>query len=145
MRAALSSSPGKRDGLYWPTDDDTETASPLGELVADAADVGYRRPRLVAETHQSSRSTVTITGCSRARLYAEGGAYSYVVNGNMIGGFAVIAWPAKYGASGYKAFMVNHEQTIYEADLGPDTPGLVKGIETFDPDDEWTITQVEEE
>lgn len=140
------SSPGKRNGLYWPTDDETEPASPLGELVADAADVGYRPTK----TGGGDTSKQPFNGYYYRMLkgqgsHAEGGTYSYVVNGNMIGGFAVIAWPAKYGASGYKTFMVNHDQTVYEADLGPDTPGLVKGIETFDPDDEWTITQIEEE
>ena len=69
--------------------------------------------------------------------HASGGAYSYVINGRMMGGFAVIAWPAKYGASGFKTFMVNHDQTVYEADLGPDTKALVQEMQTFDPDEEW--------
>ena len=55
----------------------------------------------------------------------------------MIGGFAVIAWPAKYGASGYKTFMINQDQTVYEADLGSDTAAEVQGIRTFDPDQDW--------
>lgn len=140
------SSPGKRDGLYWPTDDEAEATSPLGELVADAADVGYRPSKSGGgDTSKQPFNGYYYRMLKAQGSHAEGGAYSYVVNGHMIGGFAVIAWPAKYGASGYKTFMVNHDQTIYEADLGPSTPGLVKGIETFDPDKEWTITQVEEE
>ncbi len=138
------SSPGKRDGLYWPTDDETETDSPLGELVAEAAVVGYY------PTKEGGReaSKEPFNGYYYRMLkgqgaHAPGGAYSYVVNGRMIGGFAVIAWPAKYGASGFKTFMVNHDQTVYEADLGPDTPRFVRKIQTFDPDEEWK--KVEEE
>ena len=74
--------------------------------------------------------------------HAPGGAYSYLVNGRMMGGFAVIAWPAKYGVSGYKTFMINQDQTVYQSDLGPDTADEVQEIETFDPDEDWTKVEV---
>ena len=70
--------------------------------------------------------------------HAPGGAYSYLVNGRMIGGFAVIAWPAKYGVSGYKTFMINQDQTVYQSDLVPGTADVVREIKTFDPDEDWT-------
>ncbi len=54
-----------------------------------------------------------------------------------MGGFAVVAWPAKYGVSGYKTFMVNQDQDVYEADLGPDTAALVRKIQDFDPNEKW--------
>ena len=56
----------------------------------------------------------------------------------MIGGFAVIAWPAKYGVSGYKTFMINQDQTVYQSDLVPGTADVVREIKTFDPDEDWT-------
>jgi hypothetical protein len=69
--------------------------------------------------------------------HAQDGAYFYLVNGRMIGGFAVIAWPAKYGVSGYKTFIINQDKKVYEADLGPNTTSEVQGIRTFDPDQDW--------
>ena len=69
---------------------------------------------------------------------APGGAYSYVVKGRMIGGFAVIAYPARYGVSGYKTFSISHERAIYEADLGSDTQGVAEGILAFAPDKRWS-------
>jgi hypothetical protein len=138
------SSPGKRDGLYWPAEDEVGEKSPLGELVAEAATIGYN------PTGQGGgeASLVPFNGYYFRMLKgqgpnAEGGAYSYMVNDRMMGGFGVIAWPAKYGASGYKTFIVNHDQDVYEADLGPDTAALVKKIKTFDPDKEWTKSELE--
>ena len=68
---------------------------------------------------------------------APGGAAEYVVNGRMIGGFAVVAWPAVYGSSGIKTFMVSHHGVVYEQDLGPDTAQEARDITTFDPDAAW--------
>jgi hypothetical protein len=131
------SSPGMRDGLYWPTEDETEPESPLGELVADAAIAGYRPAGGGGESSKQPFNGYYFRILNGQGSHASGGAYSYVINGRMMGGFAVIAWPAKYGASGFKTFMVNHDQTVYEADLGPDTKALVQEMQTFDPDEEW--------
>ena len=68
---------------------------------------------------------------------AHGGAYSYLVNGKMIGGFALVAYPASYGASGVKTFIVNHEGVVYEKDLGPKTVSKAKSMKVFDPDKTW--------
>jgi hypothetical protein len=68
---------------------------------------------------------------------ASGGAYDYKVNGRMIGGFAVIAAPARYGVTGIKTFMVNHDAVIHEADLGPETDRLYTAMRVYDPDHRW--------
>lgn len=138
------SSPGKRDGLYWPAEDGADNASPLGELVAEAAMIGYKP----TGKGGGEASLVPFNGYYFRMLKgqgpnAEGGAYSYMVNGRMMGGFGVIAWPAKYGASGYKTFIVNQDQDVYEADLGPDTTAVVRKIQNFDPDKEWTKSDLD--
>jgi hypothetical protein len=68
---------------------------------------------------------------------APGGAFNYVVNGRLFGGFAVVAWPASYGNSGVKSFLVNHEGVVYEKDLGPDSAAAAAKMKAFDPSD-WT-------
>jgi hypothetical protein len=68
---------------------------------------------------------------------APGGAYDYVVQGRMIGGFALIAWPASYGSSGVMSFIVNHEGVVYEKDLGPNTAAAAGKITRFNPDRSW--------
>jgi hypothetical protein len=130
------SSPDKHDGLFWPSTD-SEHQSPLGELAAKAASVGYKPSSDSGEASKNPFHGYYFRMLTAQGPHAPGGAYSYVVNGRMIGGFAVIAWPAKYGASGYKTFMINQDQTVYEADLGPDTATKVQEIQTFDPDEDW--------
>jgi hypothetical protein len=131
------SSPGKHDGLYWPTTE-SEPQSPLGTLVAGAATAGYRPTSEGGESSKNPYHGYYFRMLTGQGPHAPGGAYSYLVNGRMIGGFAVIAWPAKYGVSGYKTFMINQDQTVYQSDLGPNTADEVQEIETFDPDEDWT-------
>lgn len=131
------SDPGKRNGLYWPQEP-AAPASPLGELVAEASGEGYsasarsrdgRRPY-----HGYYYQILTAQGPN-----APGGARDYMVQGNMIGGFAVVAWPAEYGNSGIKTFMVNNEGKLYEKDLGDDTYDLASDMTLFDPDVSWKL------
>jgi hypothetical protein len=128
----ILSSPGRRDGLYWVTADH-EPPSPLGHLIAEATEQGYvvngDAPR---PYHGYLFRMMTTQGPS-----APGGARDYVVRGRMIGGFAVIAWPAKYGVSGIMTFVVNHDGVVYQKDLGDSTPDLVAKIDAFDPDKSW--------
>jgi hypothetical protein len=131
------SSPDKHDGLYWPPGSGSQSESPLGPLVADAVTAGYKPSSEGGDTSQNPYHGYYFRMLTAQGAHAPGGAYSYLVNGRMIGGFAVIAWPAKYGASGYKTFMINQDQTVYESDLGPDTAAEVQGIRTFDPDADW--------
>ena len=131
------SSPGKQDGLYWPTTE-SEPQSPLGTLVAGAATAGYRPTSEGGESSKNPYHGYYFRMLTGQGPHAPGGAYSYLVNGRMIGGFAVIAWPAKYGVSGYKTFMINQDQTVYQSDLVPGTADVVREIKTFDPDEDWT-------
>ncbi|WP_246524275.1 DUF2950 domain-containing protein [Neoroseomonas eburnea] len=128
------STPGRRDGLYWPTRDD-EPESPLGPFMAAASAGGYARTR--GDTPQPYHGYLFRMLESQGPA-APGGAMDYVVNGRMIGGFAVIATPARYGVSGIKTFLVSHDGVVYEQDLGPDTAREAAEITTFDPGEGWT-------
>ena len=127
------SAPGKRDGLYWPIKAD-ERLSPLGPLLAAATKEGYPRSgsRTLAPYHGYFYRILTRQGKDAA-----GGAYDYFVKGKMIGGFAVIAYPARYGASGVMSFIVNHDAMVYERDLGKNTTALASKMTTYNPDASW--------
>jgi hypothetical protein len=130
----IVSSPGKKDGLYWPSDSND---SPLGELAADANAEGYKVGSGPQPYHGYYYRILTQQGAS-----APGGALSYVVNGKMIGGFALIAYPADYGNSGVMTFMVSHDGAVYQKDLGEDTENRAKMVTSFDPDKTWKKVEV---
>jgi hypothetical protein len=123
----IVSTSGKKDGLYWPGDD-----SPLGELAAQAAGEGYKVGEGPIPYHGYYYRILTQQGPN-----APGGALSYVVKGKMIGGFALLAYPAEYGNSGVMTFLVNHNGVVYQKDLGDYTMNLVKRINAFNPDQTW--------
>jgi DUF2950 family protein len=130
----LVSTEGKKDGLFWPTTAD-ESPSPLGEEFAAARAEGY----LLKE---GSMSGVPFHGYIYRMLVrqgpsAAGGAYDYVVNGELLGGFAAIAFPAEYGSSGIMTFIVNHDGVVYSRDLGPDTAKAAMAINEYNPDPTW--------
>ena len=129
------STPGQRDGLYWPASEG-EAQSPLGPLAAAASAGGYGRRQRGEEPQPYHGYIFRIL--ERQSPAAPSGALDYVVNGRMIGGFAVIAYPAQYGSIGIKTFMINHEGTVWEQDLGPDTAREAAGITEFDPGPGWT-------
>ncbi len=123
---------GKKDGLYWARQSG-EPESPLGPLAATASREGYKR--------ESGKPT-PYHGYYYKILTAQGkdapdGAYSYLAQGHMIGGFAVIAWPAKYGSSGVMTFLVNQDGVVYEKNLGPNTATEAAKLKTFNPDKTW--------
>ena len=130
----IVSSPGKKDGLYWPGDD-----SPLGELVARATAEGYRPGGERAPFHGYYFKILTRQGAS-----APGGAMSYVVRGKMIGGFALVAYPAEYGNSGVMTFLVNHMGEVFQKDLGRYTTRRAARMTTFYPNPTWTKVVVNE-
>lgn len=141
----LTSSPGKKDGLYWPVKAG-EPQSPLGPTFAKAQSEGYApRPAQASATARQSNPATSapyhgyvyriITAQGPA---AKGGAANYIVNGKMIGGYALIATPTSYGASGVMTFIVNHDAKIYQKDLGPKTAEQAAAITTFNPDKTWT-------
>jgi hypothetical protein len=125
------SSPGKMDGLYWPTGAN-ERPSPLGPLVVEAAGEGYKKSDQPQPYHGYFFHPLTSQGPN-----AKGGAMDYVVRRHMIAGFAALAYPAKYGNSGVMTFVVNHDGVVYEKDLGPNTAKLAPAIKRFDPDKTW--------
>ena len=123
------SSAGKKDGLYWRDDADP---SPLGELAAQASAEGYKAGEQPAPYHGYYFRILKGQGPD-----APGGTLHYVVKGRMIGGFALIAYPAEYGNSGVMTFMVNHAGTVYQKDLGRRTEAIARRIDLFDPDQTW--------
>jgi hypothetical protein len=127
------STPGKHDGLYWPTAAD-EPLSPLGPLLAAATREGYTNSvtRPLAPYHGYFYRILTKQGKN-----APGGARDYVINGHMIGGFAVIAYPARYGVSGIMSFMVNQDEVVYEQNLGQNTAAIASKMTIFNPDANW--------
>lgn len=129
----IVSTKGKHDGLFWEVQEGEEE-SPLGPLVAQAAREGYANPNL-QPFHGYYFKILNGQG-----KHADGGAYDYVVNGKMILGFAIIAYPAEYGNSGVMTFMVNQAGTIYQKNLGRDTKRLAESMKVFDPDKTWTKT-----
>lgn len=126
---SVVSSPGKKDGLFWRDDRDP---SPLGELAAQASAEGYKPGEQPAPYHGYYYRILRGQGSD-----APGGALNYVVKGKMIGGFALIAYPAEYGNSGVMTFLVNHAGVVYQKDLGRRTESLARRIILFDPDQTW--------
>jgi len=126
----IISSPGKKDGLYWPSDTND---SPLGQLAAEASAEGYKAGSEPRPYHGYYYRILTQQGAS-----APGGAMSYIAKGKMMGGFALVAWPADYGNSGLMTFIVSHAGSVYEKNLGQDTAERVKSMTSFDPDKTWT-------
>ena len=127
------SDPGKRNGLYFPTDDG-EPPSPLGELAAAAAAEGYRH---------NDAGPAPYHGYFYRMLYAQGphapdGPVDYLVNGKLALGFAVVAWPAEYGNSGIMTFIMGPDGVVYQQNLGDDTEKLAAEIKSFDPGEGWT-------
>jgi hypothetical protein len=133
------SSPGKKDGLYWPPDLDGEI-SPLGPLVAQAQAQGYRRgsPGEVAEPEPFNGYFFKILTCQGKA--APLGKYNYIINGKMIGGFALVAWPAEYGETGIMTFIVNQQGRVYQKDLGSKTDKIATGMKEYNPDKTWSIS-----
>jgi hypothetical protein len=130
------SSPGKKDGLYWPTGPG-EPQSPLGLLVAEATKEGYSTTAPTPQAyHGYLFQMLTAQGPA-----ARGGAMDYMVRGRLFGGYAVIAWPAKYANSGIMTFIVNHEGVVYQRDLGDSTAERVAKITAYNPDHSWRRAQ----
>jgi len=131
----FKSDPGKKNGLYWDTKEG-EPLSPLGDFVARAREEGYFGQDATAAPPPYHGYYYRILSAQGPD--ASGGAFEYVVNGNMIGGFAGVAYPAEYGNSGVMTFLVNHLGTVYQKDLGENTEQNAKIMTTFNPDTSWT-------
>ncbi|HEY1269575.1 MAG TPA: DUF2950 domain-containing protein [Candidatus Binatia bacterium] len=132
------STTGRRDGLYWQTAPG-DKPSPLGPLAAQARAENYKaggdKP---TPYHGYYYKILTAQG-----PYAKGGAYDYMVRGKLVGGFALVAYPAEYGNSGIMTFIVNHDGIVFQKDLGSTTPATVAAMTKFNPDKSWQAAEDE--
>src|SRR5215471_3465753 len=129
----INSSPGKKDGLYWEVAaGSNEEASPFGPFVAEKA--AYLADHDAGDPFMGYYYRIV----TRQGENAPGGRYDYVINGNMIGGFAMVAWPADYGSTGIMTFIVNQNGRVYQKDLGEKTEVGAAAIQDYDPDSSWT-------
>jgi hypothetical protein len=126
----IASTPGKKDGLYWPGDD-----SPIAERIAKAMAQGYSAPGGASQGYHGYVYKVLLSQGPDA----EDGEEDYVAHGLMIGGFALVARPVEYGVSGIMTFIVNQDGVVYQKDLGRETAALVKTMTKFNPDKSWNI------
>lgn len=128
------SEPGKKDGLYWEVKPG-EPQSPLGPIMAQARSEGYKRETssMAHAYHGYYYRILTAQGKD-----APGGAYSYLVNGKMIGGFAVVAYPTEYGNSGVMTFVVNHDGNVFQKNLGKNTVANGKSMKEYNVDSTWS-------
>jgi len=136
--AKFQSDPGKENGLYWPTTRG-QKRSPLGDVVAQAAAEG--RPVTGTATQPSPFHGYYFKILTAQGSAAQGGAKSYVVKGDMSGGFALVAWPAQYDATGIMTFIVNQDGVVREKDLGPGTDAAARKMTAYNPDSSWRVTQ----
>jgi hypothetical protein len=125
---------GKENGLYWPAARG-QKRSPLGDLVAQAAEEG--RPIGTDRTGPSPLHGYYFRILTAQGAAAPGGAKPYVADGEMSGGFALVAWPAQYDVTGVMTFVVNHDGVVYEKDLGASTDALARNLTAYDPDSSW--------
>jgi hypothetical protein len=136
----LRSTPGTHDGLFWPTNSGVEL-SPLGPLVAQARVEGYPRAAKMLNDEQAPYHGYYFKILTRQGKHAPGGKYNYIINGRMIAGFALVAWPAEWGNTGMMTFIVNQRGKIYQKNLGSKTAKIAKGMTAYDPDDTWVPAQ----
>jgi hypothetical protein len=131
----FKSTQGRRDGLYWETTASEET-SPYGPLVAEAREEGYK-PKMKGEAphpfHGYLFKILTAQGPS-----APGGKYNYIINGNMIAGFALVAFPDKWGESGVMTFVISQQGKLFQRNLGIRTVEIARAMSAYDPDKSWT-------
>ncbi|HXA14115.1 MAG TPA: DUF2950 domain-containing protein [Opitutaceae bacterium] len=134
----MMSTSGKKDGLYWEPAKD-EALSPFGPLVAEAREEGYGKNHQKGHPqpfHGYIFKILTAQGAA-----APGGQYNYIINGNMIAGFALIAYPAHWGESGIMTFIVNQQGKVYQCNLDENSTELAATITEFNPDSQWTPVQ----
>ncbi|MGH7802137.1 MAG: DUF2950 domain-containing protein [Thermodesulfobacteriota bacterium] len=142
----IISSEGKHDGLYWESKEGEED-SPIGPQIAEATVVGYTVKK---KTEGSESTSAPYHGyffkiIKEQGKNAPGGRYDYVVNGKMILGYALLAYPASYGSSGIMTFIINQDDVVYQKDLGKSTAKIVESITRYNPDKTWTKVEQPEQ
>ena len=136
----LRSTPGTHDGLYWSTRTGDEL-SPLGPLVAQARVEGYRQKTKILTDEQSPYHGYYFKILTRQGKHAAAGKCNYVINGHMIAGFALVAWPVEWGNTGVMTFIVNQQGKAYQKNLGPKTASVAQAMTTYNPDNTWTLVK----
>ena len=134
------STPGKKDGLYWPTAPG-EKESPLGPLVARAKEEGYMKERTAGEKAPLPFHGYYFRILKRQGPNAQGGEFDYVINGNMVAGHALVAYPARWGVTGVMTFIVNQRGRVYQKNLGPKTGEIARKMKTYNPDLTWKLVE----
>lgn len=136
----LRSTPGTHDGLFWPAKSG-ETLSPLGPLVAAARMEGYHRTATMLNEESAPYHGYYFKILTEQGKHAPGGKYNYVINGRMIAGFGLVAWPAEWSNTGVMTFIVNQQGKVYQRNLGKDTAKIVERMKEFDPDERWMVVR----
>ena len=129
------STAGKKDGLYWQVASADDAVSPFGPFIAELPD--YVKERKSGEPYMGYYYRIL----TRQGENPPGGRYDYIINGNMIAGFAAVAVPAEYGETGVMTFVVSQQGKVYQKDLGEDTALAAAAIQEYNPDDSWTLVQ----
>ena len=132
----LRSSPGMEDGLYWHVEPGEEP-SPLGPLISEAHSEGYSHQNKILSEPQTPYHGYYFKILTRQGSRAPGGKYNYLINGRMIGGFALVAWPAEWGNTGVMTFIVNQQDKVYQKNLGPRTASIAQHMKAYDPGAGW--------
>jgi len=133
----LRSDPGKKNGLFWRHAPD-EAVSPLGELVARARMEGYKKGKSVFKEQPLPFHGYYFRVLTGQGKNAPGGKYNYIINGNMVAGFALVAFPSNWGKSGVMTFIVNQQGKVYQKNLGPGTMKIAQEMKSYNPDETWT-------
>ncbi|MCX5845388.1 MAG: DUF2950 domain-containing protein [Deltaproteobacteria bacterium] len=134
----LRSAPGKRNGLFWRASPG-ESVSPLGELVAKARMEGYKKEKTAfKEETPTPFHGYYFKILTRQGKNVPGGKYNYIINGNMVGGFALVAFPSNWGKSGVMTFIVNQQGKVNQKNIGPNTTKIAREMKLYNPDKTWT-------
>lgn len=136
----LRSDPGRKNGLFWRTQPGEEM-SPFGELVAQAWKEGYKKKKAAFKEESTPFHGYYFRILTKQGKHAPGGKYDYIVNGNMVAGFALAAFPANWKKSGVMTFIVNQQGHVYQKNLGPETAKIAQEMKSYNPDSTWTIVK----
>lgn len=133
----LRSDKDKKNGLYWKAKPGEEV-SPFGELIAKARMEGYRKQKAAFKDEPTPFHGYYFKILTEQGKHAPGGKYNYIINGNMVGGFALAAFPSNWGKSGVMTFIVNQQGKVFQKNLGPDTLKMTQKMKKYNPDKTWT-------
>ena len=134
----LRSTTGTHDGLFWPANQPGDTElSPLGPLIAQARVEGYQHTAKMLNDEQAPYHGYYFKILTCQGKHAPGGKFNYVINGRMLAGFALVAWPAEWGNTGVMTFVVNQQGKVWQKNLGPKSAKIARAMTAYDPDDTW--------